>query len=130
MKPVLFLLLLFFAVPVLAVEPDEMLADPVLEQQARDIGHALHCPVCQSESVENSPAPMARDLRRLVREQLQAGWTPDQIRQDIVKRYGDRILLKPPFRASTLLLWLGPATILLVAAMGIALWFRRQGKES
>ena len=87
-----------------AVEPDEILSDPILESRARDVSAGLRCLVCQNQSIDDSAAPLAKDLRVIVRERLQAGDTDDQIRAFLVQRYGDFVLLKPPFEASTLLL--------------------------
>jgi len=94
--------------PVLAVNPDEILADPVLEGRAREISKGLRCLVCQNQSIDDSDAGLAKDLRVLVRERLTAGDNDDQVVEFVVARYGDFVLLKPPFMASTLALWLGP----------------------
>jgi cytochrome c-type biogenesis protein CcmH len=94
------------------VQPDERLADPALEARAREISTELRCLVCQNQSIDDSNAPLARDLRILVRERLEAGDTNDEVRDYLVARYGDFILLKPPFRADTLLLWLAPLVVL------------------
>ena len=122
---------LFFALATVgarAVEPDEQLADPALEQQARDISAGLRCLVCQNQSVDDSAAPLARDLRLLVRERLKAGDSPQEVRDYLVARYGDFILLKPPFSAGTLILWLTPAIILAIGG-AIALFGGRSARE-
>jgi cytochrome c-type biogenesis protein CcmH len=115
-------LFLLAAAPAVAVEPGEQLADPALEAEAREISAGLRCLVCQNQSIDDSAAPLARDLRLLVRERLVAGDTPDEVREYLVARYGDFILLKPPFRAATLALWLTPAFVL---AIGAAIAWRR-----
>lgn len=94
-----------------AVEPDEMLADPALEERAREISKDLRCVVCQNQSIDDSNADIARDLRLLVRERLVAGDTDEQVVAYIVARYGDYVLLDPPFQVNTLALWLGPPII-------------------
>jgi cytochrome c-type biogenesis protein CcmH len=104
-----------------AVEPQELLKDPALEARAREISAGLRCLVCQNQSIDDSDAPLARDLRLIVRQQLQKGATNEQTIDYVVARYGDFVLLKPPFKLSTLLLWLAP--FLLVAA-GLMLAFR------
>ena len=107
-----------------AVQPDEQLADPVLEARARDISAGLRCLVCQNQSIDDSDAPLARDLRILVRQQLTAGGSDKEVRDYLVARYGDFILLKPPFQTATLLLWLTPLLVLLAGA-AIAVRSRR-----
>ena len=108
-----------------AVQPDEQLADPGLERRAREISVGLRCLVCQNQSIDDSDAPLARDLRILVRQRLQAGDSDAGVRDYLVARYGDFILLRPPFGATTLLLWLTPV-IVLVAGGAVALtWARR-----
>lgn len=102
----------------LAVQPDEILPDAGLEHRAREISGGLRCLVCQNQSIDDSDAPLAKDLRLLVRERLTAGDSDAAAVDFIVARYGDFVLLKPPFRASTLLLWLSPLLLLLVGA-----WF-------
>jgi cytochrome c-type biogenesis protein CcmH len=99
-----------------AVQPDEQLADPVLEARARDISAGLRCLVCQNQSIDDSDAPLARDLRILVRQQLMAGGSDKEVRDYLVARYGEFILLKPPFQTATLLLWLTPLLVLLAGA--------------
>jgi cytochrome c-type biogenesis protein CcmH len=112
--------LLLVASPSVAVEPSEMLADAALEARAREIGQALRCVVCQNQSIDDSSAEVARDMRRAVRERLTAGDSNEQVFAFMVARYGDYVLLKPPFKARTLVLWLGAPALLLLAA--IALW--------
>lgn len=117
------MLLLMMALPVAAVEPDEILKDPALEARARTLSEGLRCLVCQNQSIDDSNAPLARDLRLLIRERLTKGDTDAQAVDYIVARYGDFVLLKPRFDVSTSLLWLGPFAILLIAAF---MMFRRK----
>jgi cytochrome c-type biogenesis protein CcmH len=109
-----------------AVQPDEMLADPALETRAREIGKELRCLVCQNESIDESNADLARDLRLLVRERLQAGATDQQVIDYVVSRYGDFVLLRPPFKPETLALWLGPVAIVLLGIVVLVFYFRRR----
>ena len=110
------LLTVLLAVPALAVQPDEILKDPVLEARARALSGGLRCLVCQNQSIDDSEAPLARDLRLLIRERLVKGDTDDQVVNFIVDRYGEYVLLKPRLEARTILLWAGPFLLLLLAA--------------
>jgi cytochrome c-type biogenesis protein CcmH len=121
-------LLASFAAPALAIGPDEMLADPALEARARTIGQSLRCLVCQNQSIDDSEASLARDLRILVRERLQAGDSDSQVVDYIVARYGDFVLLRPPVKRETWILWFGPA--LLVIAAGTAILVRARRKRA
>ena len=125
---VLGLLVVLASGPALAIGAGEGLDDPLLEARARDIGKVLRCLVCQNQSIDDSNAGLAKDLRRLVRERLAAGDSDQAVKDYIVARYGDYVLLKPPFKASTYALWLGPAAILLLAGAGTALFLRRQSR--
>jgi len=118
------LLLLLFAGTALAIQPDEMLANPKLEARARAIDKELRCLVCQNENIDESDADLAHDLRLLVRKRVVAGDSDEQVKQYIVARYGNYVLLKPPFDAETYLLWLGPAILLLGGAGAAALYYR------
>ena len=109
-----------------AVEPDEILPDAKLEAKARSLSAELRCMVCQNESIDDSHAPLAKDLRVLIRERLRAGESDDAIRAYLVRRYGDFILLKPPLNAETALLWAAPALILLIGGAAILLKARRK----
>jgi cytochrome c-type biogenesis protein CcmH len=120
------LLLVLIAFPALAVEPSEMLPDPALEARAREIGQSLRCVVCQNQSIDDSAAEVAHDMRRAVRERLSAGDSNDQVFAYMVARYGDYVLLKPPFKAGTLVLWLGAPALLLIAAGVLLLAARRR----
>ena len=109
-----------------AVEPRERLADPALEARARDLSRTLRCLVCQNESIDDSNADLARDIRVLLRERLVAGDSDAAARQFLVDRYGDFVLLKPPLKSATLLLWFGPVLVLLTGGIGEALYLRRR----
>jgi cytochrome c-type biogenesis protein CcmH len=110
-----------------ATSPDEILADPVLEQRARNLSQQLRCLVCQNQSIDDSDADLARDLRQLVRERLVAGDSDDEIIAFLTARYGDFVLLKPPVKPATWGLWFGPLALLLLAGGGIAVYLRRRG---
>lgn len=115
----LILVLLLVASPVLAVQPDEVLDDPALEARARDISSGLRCLVCRNESIDESNADLARDLRLLLRERLVAGDTDQEAVAYIVDRYGEYVLLKPTTSGANLLLWLaGPIMLLIAAGLG------------
>lgn len=110
---------------VLAVEPDEVLSDPVLEDRARVISKELRCVVCKNQDIDSSNAGVARDLRLLVRERLVAGDSNQEVIEFVRARYGDYVLLKPPFKPSTYLLWLTPPLLLLVAfGVGASVFWR------
>jgi cytochrome c-type biogenesis protein CcmH len=122
MKQVLAAFVLLLAtLPAFAARAPETLADPALEARARALQKELRCMVCQGESIDESNAQLAADLRVLIRERIKAGDSDDQIKQFLVSRYGDFILMKPPFDASTYALWLTPFAVLIVAA-GVAIW--------
>jgi cytochrome c-type biogenesis protein CcmH len=114
MRVIVFLLALMVAAPAWAVQPDEILADPALEARARAISKEVRCLVCRNESIDDSNAALARDLRLLVRERLTAGDSDDEVRRYLVDRYGEFVLLKPEFSAANAALWLaGPIAFLL-----------------
>jgi cytochrome c-type biogenesis protein CcmH len=115
-----------FALPAHAVRPDEMLTDPKLEARAREIGKELRCLVCRNQSIDDSEADLAHDLRVLVRDRLKAGDSDRQAIDFIRARYGDFVLLHPPFEMSTWLLWGGPALVLVIGALGIGRYLRRR----
>jgi cytochrome c-type biogenesis protein CcmH len=121
-----FALLLTLAAPAFAVQPDEILADAGLERRARAISADLRCLVCQNQSIDESDAPLARDLRLLVRERLKAGDDDATARDFVVQRYGDFVLLRPRFGLHTALLWLAPAFAVGLGALGLALALRRR----
>ncbi|MDY0885898.1 cytochrome c-type biogenesis protein [Dongia soli] len=108
-----------------AVRPDEMLRDPVLEARAEAISRDIRCVVCQGESIEDSNADIAHELRVIVREQLNGGATDDQVQEYLVARYGDFVLLKPPFKAKTAFIWIGPFFLLLAGGIGVRSYYRR-----
>jgi cytochrome c-type biogenesis protein CcmH len=111
--------------PALAVEPDEILDDPVLEARARELSKGLRCLVCQNESIDSSNSGLARDLRILVRERLVAGDSDQEVLDFLVARFGDFVLLEPPVKPMTYLLWFGPAVILVIGALAVAVYFAR-----
>jgi cytochrome c-type biogenesis protein CcmH len=128
-RPILALLAaLWVAGPALAVLPSEELANPKLEARARHIGAELRCVVCQNQTIDDSDAPLAGDLRVLLRQRLVAGDTDQQAVAYIVSRYGHYVLLKPPFETQTLLLWLGPALVLAMGGIGVAAMARRSAQ--
>jgi cytochrome c-type biogenesis protein CcmH len=121
---------LAFLTPVLAVQPDEVLNDPGLEQRARAISAGLRCLVCQNQSIDDSEAPLAKDLRILVRERLKAGDSDAEVRNYLVERYGEFVLLLPALSAHTVLLWLAPILVLGAGAAGVLLALRRRPSRS
>lgn len=125
MRALLFLLvgLSAFSAPAAAVQPDEVLKNPALEQRARGISSGLRCLVCQNQSIDDSDAPLAKDLRVLVRERLTAGDSDGAVIDFVVARYGDFVLLRPPMNARTIALWAAPFLIVLFGAFFI--WRRR-----
>ena len=112
--------------PARAVQPDEILSDPNLEERARDISAELRCLVCQNQSIDDSDAPLARDLRILVRDRLAEGDSDGQVIDFVVARYGEFVLLNPRFAPHTYLLWLGPPLILLIAIIALIGVYRRR----
>jgi cytochrome c-type biogenesis protein CcmH len=113
-----------------ATNPDEVLADQALEHRARELSKQLRCLVCQNQSIDDSDADLARDLRRIVREQLVAGKSDQEIIDFLTARYGDFVLLKPPVEPATWGLWFGPLAVLVVAALGAVVYVRRRGTRS
>src|SRR5213595_1885944 len=135
MRPVSFVLLSLLCWACLfssarAVQPDEIMAEPAKETRARDLSRELRCMVCQNQSIDDSEAPLARDLRLLVRERIAAGDSDAQVIDFLVVRYGEFVLLKPRLKPHTLLLWLLPP--LALAGGGFALWMhsRRRAKSA
>ncbi len=114
----------------LAVKPDEILADAALEARAREISKGLRCLVCQNQSIDDSDAGLARDLRILVRQRLTAGDSDEAVFRFVVDRYGDFVLLKPPMKPVTYLLWFGPLLILLGAVAALVFFFIRRREAS
>lgn len=125
----LLLALLFFSTAALAVPAPESLPDPAQEARARNLQKEFRCLVCQGESIDESGAPLAADLRRLIREHIARGETDAQIKDYLVARYGAFILMDPPFQADTYALWLGPVLVLVLAG-GVVAWIvRRAGRR-
>jgi cytochrome c-type biogenesis protein CcmH len=118
------------AAPALAVQPDEILADPALETRARALSRELRCMVCQNQSIDDSDAPLARDLRILVRERLQAGDSDDKVLDFLTARYGEFVLLKPRLRWETAILWLAPAAVLGTGAVVLVILLRRRRRQA
>ncbi len=119
------ILLLVLATPALAVQPDEVMKDPALEARARTLSSELRCMVCQNQSIDDSDAPLARDIRLLIRQRIAGGESNAAVRSYLVSRYGDFILLKPPFKLDTALLWLAAPLTLVAGAAAIFLSRRR-----
>jgi cytochrome c-type biogenesis protein CcmH len=130
MRRLLFILLILFlpCAGAMAVEPDEILADPALESRARALSAGFRCLVCQNQSIDDSDAPLARDLRILIRERISAGSSDAEVKRYVVSRYGDFVLLKPPMKSRTLLLWTLPFIFLLLGLL--FLWRRRAPASS
>lgn len=126
---IVLVLLLLVGPALAATSPDEMLKDPVLEARARTIGQELRCLVCQNQSIDDSDAELAQDLRRLVRERLVAGDSDAEALEFIHARYGDFVLLRPPLKPVTWLLWFGPTALLLLGA-GLIFAFYRGRRRS
>ncbi|HZH12444.1 MAG TPA: cytochrome c-type biogenesis protein [Microvirga sp.] len=117
---------LVFSASAFAVQPDEVLKDPALEKRARDISSGLRCLVCQNQSIDDSDAQLAKDLRLLVRERLVAGDSDQQVRDFLVQRYGEFVLLKPTFSSRNMLLWLTPVIVLVLGSVGAYTVLRRR----
>jgi len=119
-----------FTHPALAVQPDEMLKDPALEQRARALSAQMRCLVCQNQSIDDSDAPLAKDLRVVIRERLTAGDSDDQVKAYLVNRYGQYVLLKPPFGPETWALWLTPFLLVGFGAAYVLTRPRRAAEHS
>jgi cytochrome c-type biogenesis protein CcmH len=124
------ILLLVSATHAVAVQPDEMLKDPAQEARARELSKQLRCMVCQNQSIDDSDAPLARDLRILVRERLQAGDSNSQVLDFLVQRYGEFVLLRPRLHWRTALLWLAPPLLLIGGGLVLFLVARRRGASA
>jgi cytochrome c-type biogenesis protein CcmH len=121
MKRLVLVLAVLCAGAAFAVEPSEMLPDPALEARAREVSQALRCVVCQNETIDESNAELAKDMRLMVRRRIMAGDTNAQVLQYMVQRYGDFVLLNPRFTGATVVLWAGPLLILILGGIG---WYR------
>lgn len=119
-----FVCFLMFATGSIAAEPDEILSDPILEERAKNIDAQLRCVVCQSQSIAESNAPLAKDLRILVRERISVGERDEAVIDYIVERYGNYVLLKPPVQGNTIFLWVFPALALGLGAIGTYFYLR------
>ena len=115
--------------PARAVLPDEVMSDPAKEARARDLSRELRCMVCQNQSIDDSDAPLARDLRLLVRERLKSGDSDQQVIDFLVARYGQFVLLNPRFNWSTWVLWLGPPSVLVGGALALVVFARRRARR-
>jgi len=125
----IFFSLLSITTSLVAVEPDEILPDPALEARARTLSKTLRCMVCQNQSIDDSEAPLARDLRVIVRERIKAGDSDGQVREFLVARYGEFVLLEPRFNARTVLLWAVPGLVLLIGAATMMFMRSRRPKR-
>ena len=123
------MLSIYAPLPAMAVNPDEVLADPVLEQRARDLSAQLRCMVCQNQSIDDSNAELARDLRVLVRERLSNGDSDEQVIDYVVSRYGEFVLLNPRMSAKTIILWATPVLLLLGGAVAIIVYVRSRPRQ-
>ncbi len=125
-----FLAALVFSASAFAVQPDEVLKDPALEKRARAISADLRCLVCQNQSIDDSDAQLAKDLRVLVRERIVAGDTDQQVRDFLVQRYGEFVLLKPTFSTHNMLLWLTPVLVLVLGGIGAYAALRQRPRSA
>jgi cytochrome c-type biogenesis protein CcmH len=127
---ILVLMVVLSASPVFAVNPDEVLADPALEARARALSAQLRCMVCQNQSIDDSNAELAKDLRVLVRERITAGDTDEAVVDYVVSRYGEFVLLSPRFEMKTLLLWGAPIVLLLAGVSAMIIFARRRSGKA
>ncbi|MDV7339653.1 cytochrome c-type biogenesis protein [Terasakiella sp. A23] len=121
---------MIYSSPVLAVEPDEVMDDPTLEARAREVSKDLRCVVCQNQSIDDSNSQLAKSMRILVRKRIAEGATNQEVKDYLVSRYGDFVLLKPPVKTKTMILWFGPAIMILIGLAGITFYYRRRSKET
>jgi len=122
--------LLVWATPAPAVEPDEIMDDPALEARAREVSLDLRCVVCQNQSIDDSNSGLAKKMRILVRERIAQGDSNQEVKDYLVSRYGDFVLLKPPMKAKTLVLWFGPALMVIIGLIGIIYYYRRRSAQA
>lgn len=132
LKALIGALIISLALPLAAtaLEPSEVLADPALETRAREVGKQLRCVVCQNQSIDDSNAELAGDMRLLVRERIQAGDSNSEVLAYMVDRYGDYVLLNPPFKASTVVLWVGPPVIGILGLLWVVSFYRRRAGDA
>lgn len=132
LKALIGALILSLALPfaAAALEPSEVLGDPALETRAREVGKQLRCVVCQNQSIDDSNADLAGDMRLLVRERIQAGDSNNEVLAYMVDRYGDYVLLNPPFKASTVVLWGGPPVIGILGLWWVVSFYRRRAGDT
>ncbi|MBT3238767.1 MAG: cytochrome c-type biogenesis protein CcmH [Rhodospirillaceae bacterium] len=130
MRMILLLLAMMLALPAHAVEPSEMLKDPALEARAREASKNLRCVVCQNQSIDESNAELARDMRVLVRERILAGDSNADVIDYMVSRYGDYVLLDPPFKTTTYVLWFGAPLIVGIGILVAVVFYRRRPEEA
>jgi cytochrome c-type biogenesis protein CcmH len=130
LRPLIFAMALISSSPLHAVQPDEVLSDPTLEARARVLSKELRCMVCQNQSIDDSEAPLARDLRILVRERLKAGDNDKAVLDVLVARYVEFVLLQPPLSWHTVMLWGTPLAVLLAGIVGMVVALRRRRETS
>ncbi|SCA57031.1 Cytochrome c-type biogenesis protein CcmH [Candidatus Terasakiella magnetica] len=132
MKQVLiaFMALMVFSLDVAAVEPDEIMKDAGLEARAREVSKDLRCVVCQNQSIDDSNSGIAKKMRILVRDRIAQGDSNQQVKDYLVSRYGDFVLLKPPVKAKTMALWFGPALMVVIGLIGIIFYYRRRSTQT
>ena len=128
--PYILIICVLILTPALALNPQEVLDDPLKESRARVISKSLRCVVCQNQSIDDSDALLARDMRTLVRERLKAGDSNKEVIDYIVYRYGDFVLLKPPLKRTTVVLWMGPLVFILLASLAFYIVLKRENKVS
>lgn len=122
--------LLLAATPAAAVQPDEVLPDPAQEARARELSKELRCMVCQNQSIDDSDAPLARDLRLLVRERIAQGESNQQVLDYLVARYGEFVLLRPTWHGANVILWLAPFAVLVFGGLGLVVAYRRRAAQA
>ena len=123
------LALLVLALPAYAVQPDEVLKDPAQEARARDLSRELRCMVCQNQSIDDSDAPLAKDLRILVRERIEAGDSNQQVLDYLVARYGEFVLMRPTWHGANAILWIAPFGVLVVGGLAMIVYARRRARR-
>ncbi|WP_419798136.1 MAG: cytochrome c-type biogenesis protein [Terasakiella sp.] len=127
---ILWAALFVWTVQVSAVEPDEIMQDPALEARAREVSQDLRCVVCQNQSIDDSNSGIAKKMRVLVRDRIAQGDSNQEVKDYLVSRYGDFVLLKPPVKAKTMVLWFGPVLMIVIGLVGIILYYRRRSAQA